>query len=79
MGSFYITDSPAGRIVAEDAVKAAAGAGINVNVTVIYPGDRGLGGEGLPTSGTYKLSDVVGIFGSSTPDADTVAAREDDE
>lgn len=77
-GSFYITDSPAGRIVAEQAVNAAAGAGIEVNIEVVYPGDRGLAGEGLPTHGAYKLSDVVGIFGGSDPDAETVKAREDD-
>jgi len=63
VGSFYLTDSPSGRIGAEQAINDAAAAGVEVDITVTYPGDRGLGNEGSPDTGTGKTSDVVWIFG----------------
>jgi hypothetical protein len=76
VGSFYVTDSPAGRIAAEQAINASAAAGLTINVTVTYPGDRGLGNEGYPASGNYKVSDKVEVWGSDDVDADLIKARE---
>jgi hypothetical protein len=62
-GNFYLTGSSAGRLAAESTSISAAAAGIELDFTVIFPGDRGVGGEGCPTEGEGKMSDVVGIFG----------------
>lgn len=78
-GAFYLTDSPAGRIAASQAVDAAVAAGVTVNKTVVYPGDRGLGGEGYPASGNYKVSDKVAVWGGNEPDQDMIDAREDED
>lgn len=75
VGSFYLTASPAGRVAAQNAVAGAVGAGIALSATVTYPGDRGLGGEGLPTHGVSKISDVVEVFASDDVDGDVAAAR----
>jgi hypothetical protein len=77
VGSFYITASPAGRVAAEAAIDASVAAGVTVKTTVTYPGDRGLGGEGLPASGTNKLSDKVVVWGGDDVDAEVAAAREE--
>lgn len=77
VGSLYLTDSSAGRIAASKAIDGAVAAGVVVDKTVVYPGDRGLGGEGLPASGSYKVSDKVSIWGSDDQDADLAAARGD--
>ncbi len=39
----YITDIVAGRVYAEDLINTVAATGINVVITVLYPGDEGLG------------------------------------
>ena len=39
----YLTDVVAGRTYAEDLVKEVAATGINVVITILYPGDEGLG------------------------------------
>jgi hypothetical protein len=75
VGSFYLTASAAGLEAAESAIAAAVGAGIVVNTTVTYPGDRGLGGEGLPATGASKLSDEVEVWGSDDVDQDYATAR----
>jgi hypothetical protein len=61
-GSSYVTSSSAGRVAGLAAAEAVAAAGVELNFKVIYPSDRGLGGEGNPTYGAQKLSDVVGVF-----------------
>jgi hypothetical protein len=61
--NFYATGSSAGRIAAQATTEAAAAAGIALDFNVVYPGDRGLGGEGYPTEGDGKLSDVARIWG----------------
>jgi hypothetical protein len=76
VGSFYLTASSAGRAAAEAAILAAVGAGIQVNVDITYPGDRGLAGEGLPESGNYKLSDKVEIWAGDDVDAEVATAKE---
>ena len=62
-GHLYLTSSVAGRIAAQNTINDITAAGIDVNVKVIYPGDRGLGGEGLPSEGDTKLSDKIYIWG----------------
>ncbi len=77
LGSFYLTASSAGRIAASDTIDELVGAGLNINKIVVYPGDRGLGGEGLPATGAQKLSDKVGIWGSDDITKDIDKAREE--
>jgi hypothetical protein len=63
---FYVTASAAGRVAAQVTTQSATAAGIDVDFTVKYPGDRGLGGEGYPTEATDsepKVSDVTKIWG----------------
>jgi hypothetical protein len=77
-GSFYLTDSPAGRIGAQNALAANTAAGVTIDETVVYPNDRGLGGEGFPTKDSYKLSDIVEIFAGSDVDQEIAAAKVQD-
>jgi hypothetical protein len=74
-GSLYITDSSAGRVSAETALSNVLAAGVDVVTTVSYPGDRGLGGEGLPATGD-KFSDKVTVWGGNMDEA-AAAAREE--
>ena len=76
-GSFWLTASPAGRVAAESITQAALAAGIVENIVVVYPGDIGLGGAGLPTEGAQKLSDIVYVFAGDEPEAEEQAAREE--
>lgn len=48
--SFYITDVVAGRLYAEELINTVAATGINVMITIIYPGDEGLGRYGTDSS-----------------------------
>lgn len=75
-GSFYITASSAGRVAAQASAEAALAAGVEANVTVVYPGDRGLGGEGYPHHGAQKLSDVVEVFAGDNIDEEVQLDRE---
>lgn len=77
-GAFYLTGSSAGRVAAEASIADAAGSGIQTNVEVRYPGDRGLGGEGLPTSGQARLSDSVEVWAGDEVDAEMAQARGED-
>lgn len=63
--NFYATGSSAGRIAAQSITTASAAAGIVLDFNVVYPGDRGLGGEGYPTEGAGKLSDAATVWGDS--------------
>jgi hypothetical protein len=76
LGSFYVTDSSAGRVAAQAALISIVAAGIALDINIIYTGDRGLGGEGLPTEGVNKLSDAVLVWAGNEPDAEAAAARE---
>lgn len=76
LGLFYITDSSSGRVAASASIDSVVAAGIVVNKTIIYPGDRGLGNEGFPDKGVDKLSDVVSIWAGNDVDAEVAAARE---
>ena len=75
VGSFYVTGTAAGREAARQIIDDIIAAGKQVLVTVIYPGDRGLGAEGFPQGGNYKLSDVVSVWGGDHLDTEIPAAR----
>lgn len=76
LGGFYATDSASGRVAAQATIDDTVAAGIDVEVKVIYPGGRGLGAEGFPTVGNYKLSDLVTVFGGNELDLETKKAQE---
>lgn len=61
--NFYLTASSAGNVLAQATIREAVAAGIEVDFDIIYPGDRGLGGEGYPTENADKLTDAVDIWG----------------
>lgn len=75
VGSFYLTDSPSGRVAAEQTMRDISAAGIELDVEIRYPGDRGLGGEGLPARDARKLSDKVAVWGGSDLDAELEEKR----
>lgn len=64
LNGLYLTDSPAGRIAAEAALEDTIAAGFEKNIEIVFPGDRGIGGEGFPTTDNYKVSDIVRVFDS---------------
>jgi hypothetical protein len=74
IGAFYVTDSSSGRVAAQSFIEGAAGAGINVVNKIIYPGDRGIGGEGNPITGIY-LSDKVEVWAGDNVDQEVAAAH----
>lgn len=76
VGEFYATASAAGRVAAENTIQDIAAAGINLNVTIVYPGDRGLGGEGLPAKGATKLSDKVAVWGGDDLDNEIATLKD---
>jgi hypothetical protein len=75
-GSFWLTGSSAGRIAAAAAVDRLGAAGLAREVQIVYPGDRGLGGEGEPTSGAAKLTDAVVVWGRDDVDTELQELRE---
>jgi hypothetical protein len=75
LGGAYLTGSEAGRVAAQLAVEGMVAAGLRLAVDVRYPGDRGLGGEGLPKSEAQKLSDEVGVWAGDDVDAAVADAR----
>lgn len=77
-GSFYVTDSPAGRAAATEQLREISAAGIDLHLDVRYPGPRGIGAEEFPTRGSDKLSDNVPAF-AHRPDEEVAAAVAGDE
>jgi hypothetical protein len=71
---FILTDSSAGRVAAEGFVDDSKAAGVNLNAIIVYPGDRGLGGQGDPITGA-QISDKVGIWAGDNVDAAVEAAH----
>lgn len=53
--AFYLTDVVSGRIYAEDLIKLVTATGIRLVITVLYPGDVGLGKAGTPNSEKYYV------------------------
>lgn len=52
---FYITDIVSGRIYAEDLINLVAATGINVVITILYPGDIGLAKWGTEFSDKFYV------------------------
>jgi len=77
-GNFYLTSSAAGRIAAGAALDDIQASGLAIERSVVYPSDRGLGGEGLPTSGAQKLSDATEVWGGDSLEDELAALREGD-
>lgn len=75
LGALYLTGSAAGRVAAQAAVEFARAASVVADVTISYPGDRGLAGEGLPAKGNYRIADKVRVWGSDDVDAELATAR----
>jgi len=76
IGLFYATSSAAGRVAAQQAVLDAIASGVDANIQIVYPGDTGLGGGGLPTHGTQKLSDIAAVFGGDELDSEIQTRRD---
>ena len=74
VGGFYVTGSNAGVAAASRMVDEVLAAGLPAEKTIVYPGDRGLGGEGLPAKAA-KVSDKVTVWGSDDLDEDLAEAR----
>ena len=62
----YATGTSAGRIYAERLLGDISAAGVALDVTVLYPGDAGLGNQGLPKAGA-RVSDAVYVWGGDPP------------
>ncbi len=77
LGSFYLTNPAVGRVAAIAALNRIIAAGMNLDTNIIYPGDRGLSGEGLVAEGDDKLSDKVYVWGGDQLDEEIQTARED--
>lgn len=75
LGSFYVTNSIAGRIAAGDTIDKIAAAGVDIHKIIEYPGSVGLGNGDLDPNavGNPKINDIVEVFGS---DAEVVTNRE---
>jgi hypothetical protein len=74
--AFWLTASNAGLAAAKKTLLDISATGIELDIEVRYPGDRGLGGAGRPTEDNYKISDIVEVFGSDDLDTELEAARE---
>lgn len=74
-GNFYATDSAAGRVAAQRTIDQITAAGLPINVDVLYPGDRGLGGEGLPDGGVSKITDAFEVWGGNELDKEIAEAK----
>jgi len=72
----WLTSSPAGRVACENNISDIAAGGRNITLSVVYPGDVGLGGAGLPTHGVARLSDIVEVFAGDDIDAEVAEARQ---
>jgi hypothetical protein len=73
-GSCYITGTSAARAETVELINQSKAAGIPSEYVVVYPGDRGLAGEGLAISGPPKLADKLWVWGSDEPATDWKAA-----
>ena len=74
IGAFWLTDSSSGRVAAQTFIEGAAAAGVQVANRIIYPGDRGIGGEGNPITGIY-LSDKVSVWAGDDVDQEEATAH----
>ena len=76
VGCFYATASESGRAAAIGSIEASVAAGATTNIEVVYPGDTGLGKEGMPATGKV-ISDKVAIWGGDNDlDSQIAEARD---
>lgn len=75
-GDFWLTPSPAGRSACGTDIDSISAGGRTIVKTILYPGDIGLGGAGLPTHGVPRLTDAVSVWGSDDLDTEVAEARE---
>jgi hypothetical protein len=75
-GDFWLTPSPAGREACENDIDSIAAGGRNIVKTVLYPGDQGLAGAGLPTRGASRLTGAVSVWASDDVDSEVELAKE---
>jgi hypothetical protein len=75
-GAFYLTASNAGLAAAKQYLTDISASGIDLDIVVRYPGDRGLGNEGSPVEGASKLSDIIEVFGPDDLDTALEVARD---
>jgi hypothetical protein len=75
IGSFWLTASNSARTATIDLLNKISAAGIELQINTRFPGDRGLGNEGYPTANSYKLSDIVEVFGSDDLDSELEELR----
>ncbi|NDD85745.1 hypothetical protein EBZ38_15900, partial [bacterium] len=70
----YVTGSSVGRVAAQNQIESMVAAGINTNFYIKYPGDKGLGNAGLPTTGN-KTSDKIRVWAGDDVDAEVAEAE----
>lgn len=75
IGAFYLTASSSGRVAAMRTLEDIFAAGGNLNIDIVYPSDRGLGGEGQPVKDALKLSDIVMAYSSDEVDEEIAELR----
>jgi hypothetical protein len=76
ISKFYVTGAAEGRVAASDAIDQLVAAGLTIDKNILYPGDRGLGNEGYPASGSAKLSDKVQVWAGDDVDSEVEEAQE---
>jgi len=74
-GTLFLTDVSAPRIAASTLVGDMAAAGVEVSINLSYPGDRGLGGEGLQVKGAPRLSLATSVWGGDGLDQELETLR----
>jgi hypothetical protein len=72
---FHLTASEAGLLAAKNFLDQISASGIDLEVTVRYPGDRGLGNEDRPLKGSPKISDIVSLYAGDEVDRTVAEAR----
>jgi hypothetical protein len=75
LGQFWLTASNAARALAIDTLRKITAANIPLTIETRYPGDRGLGNEGSPIKGNYKISEIVSCYGKDDLDLELEEAR----
>jgi len=60
---FYVTGVAEGRVFAADVIEAITALGINIEILIVYPSDKGLGNEGGSDGNETPVSDKVTVWG----------------
>jgi hypothetical protein len=78
LNAFYLTANTTPRVYCESLSTESHAAGINTNITIVYPGDTGLGNAGHPAKGDAKLSDKVRIWAGDDIDSEVQRWQEEE-